>query len=160
MPQLVKGGKHAFGWSVVGARGEIVLPPDAVKEYGFRESERLVLVPGSRTSGGFGLGQPAALAESPIGAGLAAHPERFVDRAKAGEIIEQGSRLFGRAELRRGRIEVPKKALEAYGIHAGDRLLVIRGSGRALGFAVRGPIVEEAKRHPELEVFGVPQEGR
>jgi len=52
---------------------------------------------------------------------------------------------------------VPSETLEAYGISRGDRLLVIRGNGRALGFAVRGPIVEEAERHLELDVFGTPK---
>jgi hypothetical protein len=37
--------------------------------------------------------------------------------------------------------------------HKGERLLVVRGSGFALGFVQRGPIYEEALRHPEIEVF-------
>jgi hypothetical protein len=41
------------------------------------------------------------------------------------------------------------------GVHPGDRLLVVRGSGRALGFVARGPILDEALKHPELEVFSV-----
>jgi hypothetical protein len=36
---------------------------------------------------------------------------------------------------------------------AGDRLLVVRGSGLALGFLERGPIYEEARRHPDIETF-------
>ena len=34
------------------------------------------------------------------------------------------------------------------------RLLVVRGSGRALGFLARGPIYDQALQHPELETFG------
>ena len=30
MPQLVKGGKHVFGWSLVTAGGEVLIPPEAV----------------------------------------------------------------------------------------------------------------------------------
>ena len=48
---------------------------------------------------------------------------------------------------------LPPRALTAYGIQPGDRLLVIRGSNLGVGFGVRGPIIEEANRHPELEVF-------
>jgi hypothetical protein len=33
----------------------------------------------------------------------------------------------------------------------GDRLLVVRGSGRALGFVAQGRIYDEAWKHPELE---------
>jgi hypothetical protein len=33
MPQLVKGGKHTFGWSRVGKTGRIIIPPEALTEY-------------------------------------------------------------------------------------------------------------------------------
>jgi len=92
MPQLVKGGKHTFGWSVVGTEGEIVLPPEAVKEYAFEKSERLVLIPGSRTSGGFGLRKVTSLACSPIGAALKAHSKLRRHEVKTGEIVEHGGR--------------------------------------------------------------------
>jgi hypothetical protein len=55
MPQLGKGGKHVFGWSRVKEAGRIVMHSQARKEYGLKESEKLVLMPGSRTSGEFGL---------------------------------------------------------------------------------------------------------
>ena len=47
----------------------------------------------------------------------------------------------------------------AVGVGRGERLLVVRGSGRALGFIVRGPIYEEALKHPELMSFdaGAPE---
>jgi len=71
--------------------------------------------------------------------------------------VERGGRPHCWAELRGGRVVIPLETLAKYGIESGDKLLVIRGSGRALGFAVRGPIVEEADRHPELDVFAVPE---
>jgi hypothetical protein len=39
------------------------------------------------------------------------------------------------------------------GVSPGQRLLVVRGSGHALGFVARGPIYEEALAHPELRVL-------
>ena len=157
MPQLVKGGKHAFGWSVVGSEGEIALPPEAVEEYEFEEPEWLILIPGSRTSGGFGLGTTKSVGESLIGALIKANPEWARHEGTAGEVVERGGRPYCWAELRGGRVVIPLETLAKYGIESGDKLLVIRGSGRALGFAVRGPIVEEADRHPELDVFAVPE---
>ncbi len=38
-------------------------------------------------------------------------------------------------------------------IKMGDKLLVIRGSGLAVGFAVKGPIVKVAQKHKEIKVF-------
>jgi len=132
MPRLVKGGKYTYGWSRVGDEGRITIPPEALVEYGLQESEPLALVPGSRTSGGFGLAARRALSASPL-------------RAAA----------FQDAPLRltRGGVKVPPVLLARCEVSCGDRLLVIRGSGLAIGFAARGPIVAEAEKHPELEVF-------
>jgi hypothetical protein len=58
--------------------------------------------------------------------------------------------------LARGRIEEGRWVLvqAAVAVQPGDRLLAVRGSGRALGFVARGPIYEEALRHPDLACFG------
>jgi hypothetical protein len=53
--QLVKVGKHTFCWSAVGGTGEIMIPPEAITEYGLVEGEKLIVMPGSRKSGGFAL---------------------------------------------------------------------------------------------------------
>jgi hypothetical protein len=57
MPQLVKGGKWVFGWVIVGSGGEITIPPEAYREYGFRAGDEVVFLQGSRRSGGFGVGR-------------------------------------------------------------------------------------------------------
>lgn len=129
MPQLVKGGKWVFGWVVVGLQGELEIPPAAWVEYGFQAGEEAIFLQGSRTSGGFGLSTPRLLAE-------AAAPLQT-------RTLAQG--LIGED----GQIVMPA----AVGVRVGDQLLVVRGSGRALGFLARGPIYDEALQHPELEMF-------
>jgi len=153
VPQLVKGGKHVFGWSRVGSTGRIIVPPEALEEYLLREAEKLILMPGSRTSGGFGLGSGESVSGSPLGKTLRARPELGEFRVPEGEAVECAGKPYCWVELRSGGITVSPRALEEYGIRVGDSLLVIRGSGLAIGFAVRGPIVAEARRHPELAVF-------
>lgn len=130
MPQLVRGGKWVFGWVIVGPEGELPIPPEAWDEYRFRVGDEAIFLPGSRRSGGFGLSHPRLMAD-----------------------------LLGPLEVRalaRVRIEasgwVPVPV--AVGVRPGDRLLAVRGSGRALGFVARGPIYEEARQHPEVIVFG------
>jgi hypothetical protein len=130
MPQLVKGGKWVFGWVIVGPQGELTIPPEAWHEYGFRIGDEVTFLPGSRRSGGFGLSTPRLLAQmtGPLqSCGLA--------RDHIGE---------------EGQLVVPP----AVGMRSGDRLLAVRGSGRALGFVAQGPIYDEALKHPELEIFG------
>jgi bifunctional DNA-binding transcriptional regulator/antitoxin component of YhaV-PrlF toxin-antitoxin module len=153
VPQLVKGGKHAFGWSRVGLGGRIAVPPEARIEYRLQESERLLVVPGSRTSGGFGL-VSRGTDRSIVLAGLAeSQPSLTAFRVPEGEVVTHKRRPYCWVELRGGCATLPPATLERYGIRVGDRLLVIRGSGLAVGFVVRGPIVQEAGRHPELELF-------
>ena len=129
MPQLAKGGKWVFGWVVVGQDREIRVPPEAWTEYGFQMRDDILFTRGSRRSGGFGVGRREVLAHSPI-----------LARALAeGRIAKQGM------------VSLPQ-TLDA---QPGERLLAARGSGLALGFLQRGPIYEEALKHPELEVFNV-----
>ena len=54
-----------------------------------------------------------------------------------------------------GVIDFSAQALASYGVTIGDRLLVIRGSGSAVGFTVGGPIVQEARKRRDLPVVGV-----
>jgi hypothetical protein len=129
MPQLVKGGKWVFGWTVVNSAGEVRIPPEAYAEYGFQSGGQIVFLHGSRRSGGCGVARREKLARSQI--------------PLARRALGEGA--VGENE----RIAFPS----AIGFQSGERLLVVRGSGLALGFVQRGPIHEEASRHPEIEVF-------
>lgn len=153
MPQLVKGGKHVFGWSLVGYTGQIIIPPEALQEYGLGESEKLILISGSHTSGGFGLASRSSLQKSPLGALIDLHPELGKFRMPEGESIQHEGKTYSWVKLHKGGITVESVTLHKYGIKVGDKLLVIRGSGLATGFAVRGPIIEEARRHHGLELY-------
>jgi hypothetical protein len=153
MPQLVKGGKHAFGWARVGDGGRIVIPPEALEEYGLRESERLIVMPGSQTSGGFGLASRESLEGSPLGVAASLCSKHGGLQVPEGEVVEYQGKPTCWVQLRGGGIEVPPGTLQRYGARIGEKLLVIRGSGLAIGFAVRGRIVEEALKHSELAVF-------
>jgi hypothetical protein len=52
-----------------------------------------------------------------------------------------------------GCITVPLETLKEYGVNQGDHLLSVRGSRLALGFCVRGPLIDEAKKHLNLKLF-------
>jgi hypothetical protein len=153
MPQLVKGGKHVYGWSRVAELGRIPLPPEALRDYCLGEAARLTVIPGSRTSGGFGLGSFTSIRSSPLGSVADALSEQAAFSAPEGEPIQHRGKPCCWVELRHGEIRLPPATLKRYGIEPGDDLLVIRGSGLALGLVVRGPIVKEARKHPELERF-------
>lgn len=131
MPQLQKGGKWVFGWSVVAEDGSIGVPPEAVREYGFESGMPVFFIQGSRRSGGFALSSPDLW------------PSSFGSPDTCTRVFAQGQ--FGPGQ----RVALPAV------MHAqpGQRLLVVRGSGRGLGFLAYGPICELAMQYPELEVF-------
>ena len=132
MPQLVKGGKWAYGWVVVGPSREVAVPPDAWREFGFQAGDEAVFTPGSRGSGGFAVSTPVLMAQVSGRLGGAALAVLGRGRFEAG-----------------GRVRVPPEV----DVRPGDRLLAVRGSRYGLGFVARGRIYEEALRHPELESF-------
>jgi bifunctional DNA-binding transcriptional regulator/antitoxin component of YhaV-PrlF toxin-antitoxin module len=113
MPQLVKGGKWVFGWVLVGRQGELAIPPEAWDEYGFQAGDEVTFIAGSRRSGGFGLSHSRLLAEVTTPLQVRALAQGRVDE--------------------KGRLVVPPTV----GFKPGDRLLAVRGSGRALGFVAR-----------------------
>jgi hypothetical protein len=126
MPRLVKGGKWVYGWMVVGPKGEGTIPPEARREYNFQVGDEVIFLPGSRSSGGFGLSTPKLMAAS-LG--------RF----------ELEGRMLGKGRIGEdGQVTAPP----GVEVKPGDRLLVVRGSRHALGFVARGPIYEEALKHP------------
>ena len=131
MPQLAKGGKWVYGWAVVGPGGEVTIPPEAQRGYGFRAGDEVILLPTSRRSGGFGI--------STLGL-LVGDAERLGAEER---VLGQG--WIGADE----RVTVPPEV----GVWPGDRLLAVPGSRYALSFLARGPIYEEALKHLELEVF-------
>lgn len=129
MPQLVKGGKWVFGWSHL-CNGKMRIPQEALSEYGFIGEEKLLVLPGSLKSGGFGLSREDRLTASGMGT----------------------SRVIGHARLdEEGCVMIPDEILEELGAGTEANLLVVRGSGLSLGFVAKGTIYDEALKHPELE---------
>ncbi|MFX0210360.1 MAG: hypothetical protein ACFFDT_30555 [Candidatus Hodarchaeota archaeon] len=154
MPQLVKGGKYAYAWSKVQKNGRIKIPIEALKEYNFKSDTIVILIPGSKRSGGFSISTEERLRKSPTRSLLDEIISLRDNQSLAGKEIDRDGKTFCFVKLKYdGSINIPVEILKKYGINVGDCLLSVRGSNLALGFIVRGPIIEEAKKHSELEMF-------
>lgn len=152
MPQLVKGGKYVYGWTNVAEDGRIRIPPEAFAEYKLAGCDRVILMSGSKRSGGFGLTTVDRLKDSAIGQVLEELPELTSYSIPDGVPRKKNSRVFCWANLSSdGCFKVRQDTLKLYGIEPGQKLLVVRGSGLALGFLARGPIVGEAQKHRGLK---------
>jgi bifunctional DNA-binding transcriptional regulator/antitoxin component of YhaV-PrlF toxin-antitoxin module len=154
MPYIARGGKYVFGWSTVGEAGRIAIPQEAMKEYGLKDWQKVILMSGSRRSGGFALTTPGLLRSSPLSSILNRLPQLARFQMPEARVVRVGERAVCWTTIGEGGyITLPQETLREYDIMAGDPLLAVKGSAVALGFALRGPIIDEASHHPELEVF-------
>ena len=153
MPQLAKGGKYVFGWSKIGQKGEVQIPAEAVKEYELKPGEKVILISGSKTSGGFVVAKRSLIEQSAIPV-LAENPDLANYKIAEGTTIKFKGRLYSWTRIRgRGQMTLPPHTLDTFQIKPGDHLLSIRGSNVGFVMGVKGPIIEKAKLHPELQAF-------
>ncbi|MGD2250509.1 MAG: hypothetical protein PVF58_19095 [Candidatus Methanofastidiosia archaeon] len=149
MPRLVKGGKYVYGWSKVKKNGEIVIPDEALKEYGLQGHTKIILLPGSKTSGGVGVTTGENLENSALARAL----DTFqIESRTKGEIVSINGNPWCWVELRGNKMVIPAKVLELYQVSPGLKVLAVKGSGLALGGVVKGPIITEARTH-DLKIF-------
>jgi hypothetical protein len=157
MPQLVKGGKHVFGWTRIKPDGRIRVPDEAFEEYHFQSGEKIILMSGSRTSGGFSIIKRDALAASKIGRRIfhwmnhLNGPDSFT---AAGQTpVRSGGRLISWMIMDEDKnIRLSDELITALELKFGHKLLVGRGSGLGPAFIAGGPIFEEALKHNNLSV--------
>ena len=155
MPQLSKGGKYVFGWTKIEENGEIIIPEEIVEEYGLNLEKNLILITGSKTSGGFCVSSRALLIKASITELLITNLG-LLDFSIA---EESPIKFKGRGYLwvrfrSNNTIQLKKETMDFFGIKEGEFLLTIRGSNLSSVFAAKGPIVEKARRYPNVKIFG------
>ena len=153
MPQMVKGGKYTFGWSKVRDDGLIAIPPEAYEEYKFKHEQKVILISGSKKSGGFGLTYKEKLEGTALFKALKNNPQLINSTMESETPVKIQSKTYAWTVITDQHFNPGLEVLSCYGVKLGDQLLVVRGSGLALGFLVRGPIVEFARDYPGLEIF-------
>ena len=154
MPRLVKGGKHVYGWSEVGSDGKIAVPAEALADYNLKTPCKVILLSGSKRSGGFALTTVALLKNSRLFAIFDGSPRLAEFQYPEGETTMIAGKPYCWVKLSADScIVVPLETLKEYGVNPGDHLLLVRGSRFALGFCVKGPLIAEAKKHSCLTLF-------
>jgi bifunctional DNA-binding transcriptional regulator/antitoxin component of YhaV-PrlF toxin-antitoxin module len=154
MPRLVKGGKYVYGWSEVDSNGRIVVPSEALEEYGFKDADKVIVMPASKRSGGFALTTPSLLKNSRLSVILDREPRLAAFQLREGEAVKIAGKTCCWVKLNTdGCIIVPLETLKEYGVNPGDHMLSVRGSRLALAFCVKGPLTAEARKHSGLVLF-------
>jgi hypothetical protein len=157
MPQLVKGGKYIFGWSVIHEDCSLRIPDEAFVEYGYQNQRKLIILPGSKSSGGFTVSSTQKLSGERFKSILNALGYNMINnsfKVPDKTLIQLNQKYYCWIRLYPDQcIKLSGLLLKHFGLHPGDRLLVGRGSHVGPAFIKSGVIVEEAKRHPEIELF-------
>ena len=158
MPQLVKGGKYIFGWSLINVDGRIRIPDEAFNEYNFKMIEKIILMSGSKTSGGFSISKPEAMGASKMGqqiinsVGYLKESCSFTTQRL--KILRSGGRLICWTIWDKEKnFYLPDELMDLLDLQTGSKLLVGRGSGLGPAFIAKGRIYDEAMKHENLSLF-------
>lgn len=155
MPQITKGGKYIFGWSKVNDDRSIQLPQMAIDEYGITSEGKVILIPGSKTTGGFIVTKKELLLASKIRNILKENPHLSDYKTGEGEFIKYKGRLYCWCSISEtGRLKMNEKMIEVLDINIGDKLLSIRSSDIAFCMGQKGKIIKRAENYQgEIMVY-------
>ncbi|ASA20744.1 hypothetical protein [Paenibacillus donghaensis] len=154
MPQITKGGKFVFGWSVVRSNGQVRLPDMAAEEYNIASEGKVVLFTGSAKTGGFCVTRHGLLQESPLGV-LPDNPDLASYERPEGHFVSYKGRKYCWLTISEDRtLTLTEEMLKILDIGPGTRLLSIRGSCYAFVMGAKGPLLERANRYEgEVDCF-------
>ena len=154
MPQMNKGGKYIFGWSVIHENGEITFPITAVEEYKLQGENFVYIVSGSKQTGGFCVMSEPLLSRSKL-QHILKENQTLADRnLQEGALISYKGRKYGWLTLKNGGVRLSDSLMQALDIKTGDKLLAIRSSDIAFTLGVRGTLIQKAHEYKgEIAVF-------
>ena len=94
MPQMNKGGKFIFGISLIHSDGAVLLPAQAVNEYEIAKEGRVILLSGSKSTGGFCVTRKGLLENSRLSHILSENPALSNYEINEGEFIKYKGRFY------------------------------------------------------------------
>ncbi len=155
MPQLVKGGKHVFGWTTLNNDLKIRIPDEAYDEYKLIKTDKLIILSGSKTSGGLSIITPDSFINSKLSNNIVKSIgyKKETDSFTTGifKIVRFANRLISWTTLDKDKyFRLSGKLIDLLDLKTGNRLLVGRGSGLGPAFITKGTIYNEALKHKDL----------
>lgn len=154
MPQLSKGGKYIFGWSIIRKNGEISFPTSAIEEYQLQKERYIYIVSGSKQTSGFCVMTEPLLSRSKLNHILKENPNLADRSLKEGELISYKGRKYGWLSLKDNGIHLSPSLMQTLDIKAGDKLLAIRSSDIAFTLGAKGALIQKALEYAgEIAVF-------
>lgn len=154
MPQLKKRGKFVFGWSLINNDKQVKIPKQAFDEYGLKDCNKVILISGSKRTGGFCVSGRTMIERSDLSGLFRQNPLLHDYKISEGEFVKYKGRLYCWINLNQDLITLSNNILKILDLKIGDKLLSIRGSDIAFVMGVKGPLIERANlSDKEIEIY-------
>lgn len=148
MPQINKGGKYIFGWSPISEDLCIKIPDEVVHEYDLLKEGKLILISGSKTSGGFVVSRLGLIKQSIMKGLIIAYPDIADYSLTEGKCVKYKGRYYCWVNISSdGILKLHKETAKCFDVKEMDKLLSIRGSNIGFVLAVKGPIIGSANNY-------------
>lgn len=148
MPQINKGGKYVFGWSPLTEDLCIKIPDEVILEYDLLKEGKLILISGSKTSGGFVVSRLDLIKQSIMKGLIVDYPDIGDYSLPEGKCLKYKGRYYCWVKINtNGNLKLPAETAKCFDVRKNDKLLSIRESNIGFVLAVKGPIVERANKY-------------
>ncbi len=154
MPQLNKGGKYVFGWSIIKDNNTLIFPPKVAEEYNLKEDNFIYIISGSKQTGGFCVTTNNLLSNSKLKNILIDNPKLKDKILEEGELISYKGRKYAWLKIKDNCISLPKALMKNLELEIGDKLLSIRSSNIAFTMGIKGTLIDRAVSYSgEIETY-------
>lgn len=144
MPQMNKGGKFIFGISIMKEDFSVQLPTQAIEEYDITSENKVILITGSKKTGGFVVTRKGLLYDSKIGNILKDTPKLCEYEMPEGEFVQYKGRKYCWYNIsENGVLKCSSEMLSIFEIDVNTKLLSIRSSDIAFTMGAKGPLLEK-----------------
>jgi len=142
-----------YGWSLIRKENTLHFPPKVVNEYKLEKDSDIILISGSKISGGFCISKLNALKSSKLSKIIENNPD-LESEENIGKIIKYKGRTYCHVKLTDNTVTLSEKIMNHFNVKNGNKLLIIRGSNIAFDCILKGPLVEVANKSDKpIEVY-------
>jgi len=154
MPLLREGGNFVYGWSIIRKDNTLYLPPKVVNEYKLEKDSDIILISGSKISGGFCITSLKTLKSSKLSRVVENNPD-LESEESIGQIINYRGKNYCHLKLTNDNsLILSEKIMSHFNVKNGNKLLIIKGSRIAFSCCNKGPLIRVAHESNKLiEVY-------
>ena len=145
MPQINKGGKFIFGWSLIKNDCSIQIPSQAIQEYDICSEGKVYLITGSKATGGLVVSRKGLLEKSIFNNVFLEYPDLGNYKTRAGDFFQYKGRKYSWLNIsKNGELLLNENILHTLSLEINDKLLSIRSSDITFTMGAKGLLVESA----------------